>query len=156
MNFQQHYDVLPNGAFLYYSDTIPNSVGGGLSGKTGDMCVCLTGSTGYPAMWRCTSGGSPGTWESVPSTQTYGTAGGANNAISVNLPGISLIPGVRIAVGLGTLTLQANSNTLVFNSGSANLIRSHLNKSNNIGSAYSAGSIVPLVWDGTEWQDESQ
>lgn len=156
MVFQQHYDVLPNGAYLYYSDTIPNSAGTGITGRAGDFCFNTSTLSGQPTIWRCTAAGSPGTWEVSQQLGSYATAGGLNNAITVSLPQLSLVVGLEIKVNLGTLTLQNGANTLAFNGGTAKSILSHLNKASNIASAYSAGSIVPLIWDGTEWQDLSQ
>lgn len=74
---------------------------------------------------------------------------GANNAIQGGLP-VSLQVGVVVAVLLAH-TLQIGANT--FNSAP---IKSHFNKANNITTGYATGSIIQLVWDGTNWQDLSQ
>jgi hypothetical protein len=89
-----------------------------------------------------------------------GTEAGANNAVTCNL----LDPnGVAIPLAAGLLlylkvahTLQAGANTLAINGGSAKAIKSHLSTANNIATAYAVGSIVPLMYDGTQWQDLSQ
>lgn len=74
---------------------------------------------------------------------------GANNAIAGGLP-VALSVGVVVLVLLKH-TLHAGANT--FN---AAPLKSHLNPANNIANAYSVGSIIQLVWDGTNWQDLSQ
>lgn len=84
---------------------------------------------------------------------------GANNAIAGSLGGINA--GVSVAAGLQVSillkhTLQAGANTFALNSGAAVAIKSHLNKANNIATAYAVGSIVTLVFDGAIWQDISQ
>lgn len=63
-NFQNHYDVLPNGSYLYYSDTIPSALGGGITGRVGDYCMVASFTTsGSDCMWVCSTAGTPGTWQ---------------------------------------------------------------------------------------------
>ena len=91
----------------------------------------------------------------------YVAAGGANNAITVTLvdgtgANITLAAGLELRANLNTHTLQAGANTLALNGGATKAIKSHLNVANNIATAYPGTSIVALIYDGTEWQDESQ
>lgn len=74
---------------------------------------------------------------------------GANNAIQGGVP-VTLQIGVVVLVLLAH-TLQIGANT--FNGAP---IKSHRNNTNNIAAGYSTGSIIQLVWDGTNWQDLSQ
>lgn len=89
-----------------------------------------------------------------------GTEGGANNALTCNLvdaagANITLAAGLRLTL-LIAHTLQAGANTLALNGGATKSIKSHRNTANNIGTAYSSGSIIELIYDGTQWQDLSQ
>jgi hypothetical protein len=154
MNFQEHYDTLPGGGFLYYSDTIPSAVGTGLTAKPGDLClnIGLSGPTG----WLCTVAGSPGTWVTIGTAGSYFTATGANNALVVTAPSVPLVAGSEIKVNTGAYTLQAGANTLAYNGAAAASIFKHTNKAANISTAYAAGSVISLTWDGVEWLDMSQ
>lgn len=85
---------------------------------------------------------------------------GANNGIAAALLDPNGVP-VPLAAGLRVMillahTLQAGANTLALNGGTAKNITSHRNTASNIGTGYSVGGIVDLVYDGTEWQDLSQ
>lgn len=85
---------------------------------------------------------------------------GANNAIVVTLNTplnnpVPLAAGLRILVKLGH-TLQIGANTIVFNGSAAKSIKSALNPANNIATAYVVGSMLDLVYDGTQWQDLGQ
>lgn len=63
-NFQGHYDVLPNGNFVYYSDTIPSALGTGITGRVGDYCMINSFTTsGADLAWVCITAGSPGVWQ---------------------------------------------------------------------------------------------
>lgn len=89
-----------------------------------------------------------------------GTEGGANNALTCNLvdesgTAVTLAAGLRISLKIAH-TLQAGANTLAINGGSVKNIKSHLNTANNIATAYASGSIIELLYDGTQWQDLSQ
>lgn len=85
---------------------------------------------------------------------------GANNAIAGGLNNASgsalvLAPGMQVSV-LISHTLQAGANTFNYNGGGAVAIKSHFNVANNIGTAYAAGSLVTMAYDGSVWQDLSQ
>lgn len=87
------------------------------------------------------------------------TESGSNNAIAgalldMNGTAVPLAAGLEISILLAH-TLQAGANTFVYNAVSKN-IKSHLNVANNIAAAYAVGSIVKLVYDGTQWQDCAQ
>lgn len=84
---------------------------------------------------------------------------GANNAIAGALTdaagnNVSLAAGLRVLILLAH-TLQAGANTFTLNSTSKN-IKSSANPANNIGAGYVVGSIVDLMYDGTQWQDMRQ
>lgn len=88
-----------------------------------------------------------------------GTESGANNAITANLTDakgntIPLTAGLEVKIKIAH-SLQAGANTFAVNGTSKN-IKSHNNPANNIGTAYVSGSIVHLMYDGTQWQDMSQ
>lgn len=84
------------------------------------------------------------------------TENGAANAIACAAGcGPVLVAGLRVDVKLAH-TLQAGANTFAYAGGGALAIKSHLNTANNIGTAYASGGIVPLVYDGTQWEDLSQ
>lgn len=85
---------------------------------------------------------------------------GATNAIIgalVDSAGnaIPLAAGLSVSILLAH-TLQAGANTFALNGGAAKNIKSHFNVANNIGTAYAVGSIVGLIYDGTQFQDQSQ
>lgn len=88
------------------------------------------------------------------------TETGATNAIAGTLADVSgnfATLGTGLSVGiLIAHTLQAGADTFALNGGSAKNIKSHFNKANNIATAYAVGSIVELIYDGTEWQDQAQ
>jgi hypothetical protein len=91
----------------------------------------------------------------------YVAAGGANNAITVSLVdsaagNVALAAGLRLLVNLGIYTLQAGGNTIALNGGATKAIKKHTNPANDIGTAYVAGSIIDVVYDGTQWQDLAQ
>ena len=160
-NFQGHYDVLPNGSFVYYADTIPSN--NGIAGRLGDYCLFTSlnnSAAGNPVGWVCTVGANTtntyGTWVPLGATQTFVTAGGNNNAITVSLPNVPLYTGLQLFVFLAGLTLTNGANTISYNGGNNNNIKSHLTRANNIATAYSANSIVPLMYDGNNFQDLSQ
>ena len=93
-------------------------------------------------------------------TNYIATENGANNAIAGTLTdssgtNITLVAGVRVLIKLAH-TLQAGANTFNLNGGGAVAIKSHLDVANDIATAYAVGSIVSLVYDGTQWQDLSQ
>jgi len=90
----------------------------------------------------------------------YVTAGGADNAISVTLQdaygaNVPLQAGLRLLINTGSYTLQAGINTIEYN-GTTKDLKSHYNSSNNITNAYSAGSIVDVVYNGSVFVDMSQ
>lgn len=85
---------------------------------------------------------------------------GTNNAIAGSLSDVAgnvvaLATGLAVGVVLAH-TLQAGANTFAFNSAGTKNIKSHFNKANNIATAYAVGSIVGLIYDGVEWQDQAQ
>jgi hypothetical protein len=80
---------------------------------------------------------------------------GANNAIAGALPGVTLVAGLRVTVKLAH-SLQVGANTFNLNAGGAVAIHSALHNGGDIGSAYSSGSVVNLLYDGTAWLDLSQ
>jgi hypothetical protein len=153
MQFQQHYDTLPDGGALYYSDTVPSAVGAGLSARIGDLCLNL-GNSG-PVGWLCTAAGSPGTWATMGAGSSYFVATGANNALVVSAPGVPLVVGNEIRVNTGAFTLQAGANTLNYNgAGAASILRG--TTGGNLTTAIAAGGVIPLVWNGTAWIDIAQ
>lgn len=98
------------------------------------------------------SGQDPG----LSNTYNYiATEGGANNAITGTLTGVSLAAGLRVTVQLAH-TLQAGANTFALNGGSAVAIKSSRNVANNIATAYAATGTITLLYDGTRWVDVSQ
>lgn len=93
-------------------------------------------------------------------SDNYVTASGSNNAITVTLQddtatNVTLAAGLRLTINLGTKTLQAGANTISLNGTVKNLTK-HTNSGSNIGTAYAAGSIVDVCYDGTQWQDMGQ
>jgi hypothetical protein len=94
----------------------------------------------------------------------YVQAGGANNAITVAANAddtgtdIPLADGLRLLIDLNTLTLQAGANTLNYISGGAVSIVSHYDGTSNIGTAYSANTVIELVYSSglSKWLDMSQ
>jgi hypothetical protein len=85
---------------------------------------------------------------------------GANNAIAGALTdpagtAVALAAALKVTVKLAH-TLQAGANTFALNGGAAKSIKSSRNASNNIGTAYAAGGVIALVYDGTQWLDLSQ
>lgn len=88
------------------------------------------------------------------------TETGTANAIAGTLADVAgnlAVLGTGLTVGvLLAHTLQAGADTFALNGGTAKNIKSHFNKANNIATAYAVGSIVGLIYDGTEWQDQSQ
>lgn len=85
-----------------------------------------------------------------PSSFFISNETGANNAITGGIPVPPLKPGCLVWVLLKH-TLHAGANT--FNGAP---LKSHFNPANNITTGYVVGSIIQLVWDGTNWQDLSQ
>lgn len=84
------------------------------------------------------------------------TESGANNAIAGTFTGApTLVAGLRVSILLAH-TLQAGANTFAYAGGAAKDIKSHLDPANNIATAYAVGSLVDLMYDGTQWQDMSQ
>jgi hypothetical protein len=81
---------------------------------------------------------------------------GTNNAIvgqlNANIPQSA---GLTLRIALGH-SLQAGANTLNFNSKGAVAIRSSRNTANNIATAYAAGGLITLMYNGTVWVDISQ
>jgi len=96
-----------------------------------------------------------------PTATNYVTASGSNNALTATLQdatgtAIPLAAGLEIKVNTSTLTLQSGANTIALNGGSAKSIKKHTNKATDITGGYAAGSIVHLMYDGTQFQDMSQ
>lgn len=89
------------------------------------------------------------------STNYIATEGGANNAISGTLTGVTLVAGLQVQILLAH-TLQAGANTFNLNGGGALAIKSHRNTASNIGVAYAVGGVISLMYDGAIWQDVSQ
>lgn len=89
------------------------------------------------------------------------TQGGSNNAITLTLTdsngvAVPLVNGLRLTFRLSTNTLQAGANTIVFNGSSAKDLKSSRNPANNIGTAYAAGGMVSVMYDGVRFMDLSQ
>jgi hypothetical protein len=154
----------PNLGRVFFGNSIPISPDGNTYVLNDQIIFLPVPSTsqivppGTPYGWICTAGGAGGTATWVPIGSGYGlaplTETGANNAI-VAAGGPVLYVGLTVSVLLAH-TLQNGANTFAYNGGAAVAIKSHFNVANNIGTAYAVGSVVTLLWDGTEWQDTSQ
>lgn len=129
------------------------------TGLTGDTTSAPT--TNTTGVIR--AGGTPVVSSSAPIFYTapnyIATETGSNNAIAgalVDATGtnVPLAAGLRVLILLAH-TLQAGANTFALN-GTAKNLKSHLNPANNIATAYVSGSLVDMVYDGTQWQDMSQ
>lgn len=115
----------------------------------------------------CTAGSGGGancfrqgaTWVPAPAAvllvNYISTETGAANAIAGTLTGVPLTIGLRVTQALAH-TLQAGANTYAYNGGAAVAIKSSRNTANNIATAYAAAGSISLVYDGTQWEDESQ
>lgn len=84
-----------------------------------------------------------------------GVEGGANNALTIAVPGLTQIGGSCVIVKLGH-TLQAGANTIALNGGTATALKSHFNIANNIATVYAATGTLNACFDGTQWTDMSQ
>lgn len=89
------------------------------------------------------------------------TQGGSNNAITLTLNDsqgspVPLVQGLKLTFRLSTNTLQAGANTIVFNGSAAKDLKSSRNPANNIGTAYAAGGMVSVMYDGVRFMDLSQ
>ena len=110
--------------------------------------------------------GTPWTMSGAMNYLTTAASGSANNAIKMtftNLPKLeadvyrNITDGMVIRVKLPH-TLQAGTNTLALNSGSARSIKSSRNPANNIATGYAVGGMITLCWSSaaTAWLDLSQ
>ena len=93
-----------------------------------------------------------------PPSQNYiTTEDGANGAIACPAgSGAKLTNGLTISVLLAHTLAGGGTNTLAYNGGPPVGIKSHLNAANNIANGYAIGSVITLLYDGTQWQDQSQ
>ena len=96
------------------------------------------------------------TWQ----TPNFAIAAGSNNAITAALTdaagsNVTQSSGLKLTLLLAN-SLQAGANTLALNGGGAANIKSHNNPANNIGTAYTSGGIIELIFDGTSYLDLSQ
>ena len=112
------------------------------------------------AAYRWSVNGKGGAIRQWQETNYIATESGAANAIAgalVNVAGanVAMTAGLRVVVKLAH-TLQAGANTFNLNAGGAVSIKSHNNVANDIAAAYAVGSMVDLMYDGTQWQDMSQ
>lgn len=85
---------------------------------------------------------------------------GSNNAIAGALTdalgnNVAQSAGLRVSILLAH-TLQAGGNTFALNGGAAKAIKKSSDPTANIGTAYAAGSILTLLYDGTVYQDVRQ
>lgn len=148
------------------TDTVAISTGN--AAATGIKVVnILTGTPGTSGNNRLTMGGGATTLATfnavVTSYQAINyqpTEGGANNAITCNLVdasgnNVTLAAGLEISLKIAH-SLQAGANTLNLNAGGTKAIKKHTNPANDIGTAYVSGSVVKLLYDGTQWQDMAQ
>ncbi len=91
---------------------------------------------------------------SAEQDSNYVVDAGASNALTVTLvdnsgANVALAAGLRLTVKTAN-TLQAGANTLALNGGATKSIKSQ--SLTNLKTAYVAGAILPLVYDGTQWQ----
>lgn len=152
------------GALSYdvYRTTAPGTPS--TTGKIGNVTLAQMSASGT---FSFTDTGLAGDSASAPTVNTTGTVTanggynfiatetGANNALVVSLPGVSLVAGLQISVVLGH-TLQAGTNTINLNGAGPKNIKSHFNTANNIATAYAVGAIWTGTYDGTQFQDNSQ
>lgn len=91
---------------------------------------------------------------SAEQSPNFVTDTGASNALAVALTDNS---GANVALAAGLMlvvktanTLQAGANTIALNGGAAKSIKSQ--SLQNLKTAYVVGAILPMVYDGTQWQ----
>lgn len=94
------------------------------------------------------AGGNPMTFYIAPD-------GGANNAITASVPGLTQAASHCVSVKLAH-TLQAGANTFALNGATAVAIKSHFADVTNIATAYAATGTWNGCYDGTAWLDISE